>query len=179
MAISAAEYLELPDVLGFRDELLEGTRVLSPDVIGQHHLLTMRLERMLSGHYEGSGFVVLRECSFEVVEWNGIASVPKPDIMVLSQTQFEDSLINKRPFPGPPEYVIAVISSSERSGGRKDKIELYFRLGVRGVVEIMMGNGTAIIHQPGGEPEHVFRGDRLDRPFPLDLALLFSGIRLG
>jgi Uma2 family endonuclease len=169
----------LPDVLGFRDELLEGTRVLSPDVIGQHHLLTMRLERMLSSHYEGSGLVVLRECSFQVVEPNGVASFPKPDIMILSQSQFEDSLINRRPFPGPPEYVIEVISPSELPSARNNKIEICFRLGVRGLVEILMNSGAAIIHRPDGEPEHVVRGHKLNGPFPLDLASLFSGIRLG
>jgi hypothetical protein len=61
MVLSTAEYLELPDIHGFRDELLEGARALSPDVIGQHHLLTLRLERMLTSSYEGSNLVVLRE----------------------------------------------------------------------------------------------------------------------
>lgn len=45
--ITAEEYGQLDEVLGFRDELIEGERVLFPNAVFPHAAVIKQLERIL------------------------------------------------------------------------------------------------------------------------------------
>lgn len=87
--MTAEEYERLDEVLGFRDELIEGERVLSPNAVYAHAAIIKRLESILEkqlGQLSAETLCVARETGWKFHNpVSGTDSVPGPDLMVIRE----------------------------------------------------------------------------------------------
>jgi hypothetical protein len=86
------EYEQLDEVLGFRDELIEGERVLSPNAVFAHAAVIDHLSKILESQLpqlSPESLQIVRETGWRFRNARtGVDSVPGPDLMVIrSETQ--------------------------------------------------------------------------------------------
>jgi Uma2 family endonuclease len=170
--LTAAEYGRLPDVPGFRDELIEGERILSPFAKAAHSAVIKQLERMLEAQQDtlAEGPVVLRESGL-YLNVEGIDSVPGPDLMVLREQDYQVSIHKGNWFEGTPLFVIEVISPSERKSQRLRKVGLYLDAGIPTVVEVDYTKRVAFVHTLDGTT--MVHTEQITAPFRVQLSDVF------
>jgi Uma2 family endonuclease len=177
--ITAEDYQRLDEVLGFRDELIEGERVLSPNAVFSHAAIIKQLERILESQ--------LAELSSEHLQlaretgWrfhnpsSGADSVPGPDLMVIRDEDAQRAIKGRRWFEGVPLLVIEVISPSERKARRLQKIGLYLDMGVPNVVEVDYTRRVVRVHTPEADAVALYRaGDQMIVPFRAAVSDIFA-----
>jgi Uma2 family endonuclease len=178
--LTASEYERLPEVDGFRDELIEGERVLSPLPKAAHALVIERLAEILKGQLpklHSEPLMVLRETGWRFRSEAGLESVPGPDLMVVLAADVRNAVRNKSWFEGTPLFAIEVISPSERKSRRLQKVGLYLEMGTRAVVEV--DYTRRIVRMYFGEDESVAEygpGERFAAPFEAAVDDIFSVI---
>jgi Uma2 family endonuclease len=174
--MSAEEYEQLEEVPGFRDELIEGERVLSLVPILPHTAVAMVLERILENQLSGQPLEVLREAGWKLHNpVSGTDSMPIPDLMVVRKEDFQRGIKNYGWFEGVPLVIIEVISPSERPSRRLQKVGLYIEMGVPNVVEVDYKKRVIRVHTPGQtRPAEYRKGDQLTVPFQASVDEIFS-----
>ncbi len=177
--ITAEDYEQLEEVLGFRDELIEGERVLSPNAIFPHAAIIKRLERILENQLaelSAEPLHVARETGWKFHNAaSGADSVPGPDLMVIRDEDARRAIKSRRWFEGVPLLVIEVISPSERKARRLQKIGLYLDMGVPHVVEVDYTKRVVRIHTPEADSVVVYReGDQITVPFRAAASEIFA-----
>ncbi len=177
--ITAEEYGQLDEVLGFRDELIEGERVLSPNAVFPHAAVIKQLERILEtqlANLSEEPLQVVRETGWKFHNVaSGVDSVPGPDLMVIREEDARRAIKNRRWFEGVPFLVVEVISPSERKARRLQKVGLYLDLGVPNVIEVDYTKRVIRLHTPESESVAVYRqGDQLTAPFQASVDEIFT-----
>src|ERR1039457_1232084 len=98
--ITAADYAQLEEVLGFRDELIEGERVLSPNAIFPHAAIIKQLERILENQLaelSAEPLLVGGETGWKFHNAaSGADSVPGPDLMVIRDEDAQRAIKSRR-----------------------------------------------------------------------------------
>ena len=171
--LTAEEYSNLPEVIGFKDELIEGERVLSTLPKFPHTVVLDNLESILRKQFPERR--VVREAGWQFTTANGVDSVPGPDLMVLTSEDYDRTARSGGYFTGHPLFVIEVISPSERKFRRLQKVGLYLEAGAGAVVEIIYAKRTVLVYRPEDEAAEVIK-DRITWPFTADLADIFARI---
>lgn len=174
--MSAKEYEQLEEVPGFRDELIEGERVLSPAPILPHAAVRKRLECILENQLSGEPVEVLREAGWKLHNpVSGTDSMPIPDLMVVRKEDYRKAIRNDGWFEGVPLRVIEVISPSERPSRRLQKVGLYIEMGVPNVVEVDYKKRVLRVHTLGQVRAAEYRrGDQIAVPFQASVDEIFS-----
>jgi Uma2 family endonuclease len=177
--LTADEYAQLDEVIGFRDELIEGERVLSPNPVSPHAAVIDQLRDILKAQ-----LTKLSEEKIRVVQEtgpkfhrpsSGADSVPGPDLMVVRDEEWRRAVRKRAWFEGTPLIVIAVISPSERKMRRMQKVGLYLEMGVPHVIEIDYTRRVVLVHTPDADAPSVYRtGDQISIPFQADVSTIFS-----
>lgn len=175
---TAEEYAQLEDVEGFRDELIEGERVLSPNPVFAHGIVIEQLKHIVRRqlpHLGAGPLRVVREAGWKFHNSrSGRDSVPVPDLMVIRDEDARRAIKSGGWFEGVPLLAIEVISPSERKGRRLQKIGLYFEMGVPNVVEVDYRKRLVRIHLADSDTIATYReGDRLETPFRAASAISF------
>ena len=170
--LTAAEYVELPDIDGFRDELIEGERVLTAFPKIPHLLVVENLELLLKRQFPEAHTV--RESGWYFHSVSGRDNVPGPDLMVLSHEDYVHSLEAAQWFEGKPLFAIEVISPSERKYRRLQKVALYLEAGAGAVVEVDLTKRIVLIHRPEEEAPDIVRAGRITWPFEADFNEIFA-----
>ena len=168
--MTAEEYEQLGEVLGFRDELIEGERVLSPNAVLAHAVIIKQLEKILEQQLtelSPEPLRVVRETGWKFhTAASGAESVPGPDLMVVRDEDARRAIRGRRWFEGVPLLVVEVISPSERKARRLQKVGLYLDMGVPNVLEVDYTKRLLRLYTPEAEAAVVFRqGDQLTVPF--------------
>jgi len=177
--LTVEEYEQTGEVLGFRDELIEGERVLSPSPIFKHMLVIVQLERILNNQLSelsSESLRVVRETGwrFQKSE-SGADSVPIPDVMVIREEDAVRAGKSDGWFEGVPLLVIEVISPSERRARRLQKVGLYLDMGVPSVVEVDYMRRALYVYTPETDSAVVYRqGDQVISPFRATVDEIFS-----
>ncbi|MBV9264636.1 MAG: Uma2 family endonuclease [Acidobacteriaceae bacterium] len=171
--LTADEYSKLQEVLGFKDELIEGERVFSPLAKFQHGVVIDNLESVLKGQF--SDMVVVREIGWQFRSIEGLDSVPGPDLMVIPKDDYLRAARSSGYFEGRPHFVIEVISPSERKPRRLQKVGLYLEAGTDAVVEVDYTKRRVVIHRPEREIAEVVK-DFIIWPFNAELADIFRNL---
>ena len=177
--LTAEEYEKLDEVLGFRDELIEGERILSPTVVLSHtvvsHQLAGILERQLP-ELSSELLQVLREAGWKFHSpASGVDSVPAPDLMVVRDEDAKRAIKSRCWFEGAPLLVIEVISPSERKARRLQKVGLYLDMGAPNVIEVDYGKRVVRVYTPEADSPIVYgSGDHIDTPFRASVDEIFS-----
>lgn len=177
--ITAAQYEQLEEVLGFRDELIEGERVLSPTPILPHTAVAEQVERILNKQLTELGsepLHVVRETGWKFhTPASGADSVPVPDLMVVWEEDFRRGVKTSGWYQGVPVLVIEVISPSERKARRLQKVGLYLDQGAPHVVEVDYTKRVIRVHTPEADSAIVYRqGDQLTVPFRASVDEIFG-----
>jgi Uma2 family endonuclease len=177
--MTVEEYEQLDEVLGFRDELIEGERVLSPNAVFPHAAIIKQLERILENQLaelSADPLQVVRETGWKFHNAAcGADSVPSPDLMVIREEDARRAIQQRRWFEGIPLLVIEVISPSERRSRRLQKIGLYLEMGVPHVVEVDYTRRVVKVHTPEADAVSIYRqGDQMTAPFRSVVADIFA-----
>ena len=177
--MTADEYAELHEVLGFRDELIEGERVLSPNAVLPHAAVIQRLERILErqlADLSAEPLYVARETGWKFHNAaSGADSVPGPDLMVIRDEDARGAIRSRRWFEGVPLLVVEVISPTERKARWLQKIGLYLDMGVPHVVEVDYTKRVVRVHTPEADSAAVYRtGQQLTVPFRAVIDEIFA-----
>ncbi len=166
--LSVDEYAQLPDVLGFKDELIEGVRVLAPMPKFPHTVVLDKLEEALKKQFSSDEVRIVREAGWRM-SVDGTESVPGPDLMVMSVKDYERTAQSGGYFDGQPLFVLEVISPTERRPRRMQKVGLYLEAGAKAVIEIDYGKQCALIYRPEKQAPEEIR-DRITSPFVIELS---------
>jgi Uma2 family endonuclease len=177
--LTAEEYAKLEEVFGFRDELIEGERVLSPNAVLPHAAVIKRLEQILErqlSNLSPEPLYVARETGWKFHNpASGLDSVPGPDLMVIREEDARRAIKNRRWFEGVPLLVIEVISPTDRKGRRLQKVGLYLDMGVPYVIEVDYTKRLVLVHTPNTDSAAVHRpGDQITTPFRSPVDEIFS-----
>jgi Uma2 family endonuclease len=171
--LTAKEYSELPEIIGYKDELIEGERVLTALPKLRHTLVIDNLASLLNRQFPN--LRIAREAGWQFVGVSGLESVPGPDLMVVLPEDFREALRSAGYFRGRPEFVIEVISPSERRSRRLQKIGLYLEAGAGAVVEVDYTKRTVLVYRPDEDAPEACRG-RIEWPFKADTDEIFAGL---
>ncbi len=179
--LTAEEFQQLDEVLGFRDELIEGERVLSPSAVYTHTALIKRIERLLESQLRTLStepLEVVREGGWKFqIGSSGADSVPVPDLMVIRVADERRALASGRWFEGIPVLIVEVVSPSERKSRRLQKVGLYLEMGVPHVVEVDYTKRVVLVHNPESDAPAVYgSGDEVTSPFRVRVAEIFAGL---
>jgi len=178
--LTAEEYSRLDEVSGFRDELIEGERVLSPMPKTAHLLVLDQLTDILGPQLikfsPTERLRIMREGGWHFrVEPSGAESIPGPDLMIVRDEDARQAARNDGWYRGIPFLVVEVISPSERKSRRLQKIGLYLEMGVPHVVEVDYQRRIISVHTPEGESATVYRrGDQITTPFRASVDEIFA-----
>ena len=172
--LTAEQYSKLPDVPGYRDELIDGERTWSPLPKAAHSAVIKRLEQILEAQRDTLSDVavaVIRESGL-YIRAGGMESVPGPDLMVLSERAYRKSIREGGWFEGILVFVVEVVSPSERKSQRLHKVGLYLEAGIAFVVEVDYTKRVFIVHSHN-ETATVYTNS-IDKPFQAQLADVFG-----
>lgn len=172
--LTAAEYERLPEALGFKDELIEGERVLSPMPKRVHTIVLENLEEILKRQTKEGR--VVRESGWYFRSATGAENVCGPDLMVLPDHVYETST-DSGWFEGHPLFTIEVISPSECKSKRMQKVGLYLEAGVGAVVEVDPAKRTVLVHTPDAATPELISSGNMMWSFEAELNEIFA--RLG
>ncbi|MBV9302277.1 MAG: Uma2 family endonuclease [Acidobacteriaceae bacterium] len=177
--MTADEYERLDEVLGFRDELIEGERVLSPNAVFPHAAIIKQLEKVLENqlpHLSSEPLYVARETGWRFHNpASGTDSIPGPDLMVIRDDDARRAIKNRRWFEGVPLLVIEVISPSDRKARRLQKVGLYLDMGVPHVVEVDYKKRLILVHTAETDSVALYqKGDELSVPFRAAVDEIFA-----
>jgi Uma2 family endonuclease len=168
--LTAEEYGKLPEVTGFRDELIEGERVLAAFPKTPHAVVIENLDDLLRKQFPDKHIVREQGWYFQI---DGIDNVPGPDIAVFSPEDYERSIRLGGWFIGQPLFVIEVISPTERKARRLQKVGLYLEAGAGAVVEVDYTKRVVLAYRPADDVAELIR-DRITWPFTADLPEIFA-----
>ena len=171
--LTAEEYSKLPEVIGFKDELIEGERVLAPMPKFPHTVVIDNLEGLLRPQFPETRIV--REAGWQFQTSDGFESVPGPDLMVVSPEDYDRTAQAGEYFTGRPLFVVEIVSPTERKSRRLQKIGLYLEAGAGAVVEVDYTKRSVVVYRPEEDVPEVVR-DRITRPFTAKLADIFVGL---
>jgi Uma2 family endonuclease len=169
--LTAGEYGNLSDVPGFKDELIEGERVLSPVPKFPHTYVIDALESLLRQQYPEMRIV--REAGWRFRSEDGVDSVPGPDLMLVHPEDYDRAVRSGDYFEGQPVLVIEVVSPNERRSRRMQKVGLYLEAGAHAVVEVDYTKRCVFVYRPGEDVPSVNR-ERIESPFAADLSEIFQ-----
>lgn len=177
--LTAEEYAQLDEVIGFRDELIEGERVLSPNPVSPHAAVIDQLRDIIKPQLaklfaEKTRLVQETGLKFHRPS-SGVDSVPGPDLMIVLDDEWRRAVLKRAWFQGTPLVVIEVISPSERKMRRMQKVGLYLEMGVPHVVEVDYTRRVVLVHTPDGDAPAVYReADHMTVPFDTNITAIFS-----
>lgn len=155
---SIEEFLARPEREdGFREELIEGELVVSPNVKRGHSELVRRLYRMLLP-LEEHGFVVVTEFACFLAEAS-IESLPNPDLGVLPVEQW-NAIDSDKWLEQAPELTIEVASPGNRRLARK--AALYLEHGARQVWLVFPNSRNVLVYTADGEMRDAGQRDTVE-----------------
>ena len=169
--LGAEEYSKLPDVIGFKDELIEGERVLAPMPKFPHTVVIDNLESLLKRQF--ANMRIAREAGWQFQSAEQFENVPGPDLMVLRPEDYDRAARSGGYFKGHPLFVVEVVSPSERRSRRLQKIGLYLEAGAGAVVEAHYLKRSVFVYRPEEEAPEVIR-DRITWPFTAGISDIFA-----
>jgi Uma2 family endonuclease len=151
---------------GFRDELINGKIVLSPEPKPRHQEVAKNLFRALDRLFRSTPFTVQQRTNAEMPAFN---SMPSPDVFVIDKVRWKAAIVSDGYPQGSPQLAIEVVSPSNRKANIRKKVMLYLANGAL-AVWVVFPKKQMVEVWTGLEPqlEHTFGiGEQL--PLPAEL----------
>ncbi len=125
--ITVEQFLAFAAPRGYRDELINGEIVLSPDPKITYQEMAYRIHRMLDRLLAGSGFVARQRTNIKLL---GTHSMPSPDVFVMDEGSWYGAA-GQGYLDKAPLLVIEVMSRSNTQRHITDKKDLFLAHGSR------------------------------------------------
>jgi Uma2 family endonuclease len=162
--ITIEQYLSFNAPAGFRDELIEGEIILSPDPKALHQEIAHRISRLLEYAIDGSQFVARRRTNMQMPQDH---SMPSPDVFVIDTARWKAAIAQNGYPQQSPQLVVEVISRSNTNKHVNRKVSLYLKNGAQAVWIVHPIKKTVQVFCPGGISEIFGLGDSLPLLPPL------------
>lgn len=120
------QYLAFEAPSGFRDELIEGEIVLSPDPKPLHAAVANRLSDLFRARLVGMPFIVQQRVNFRMEDCH---SMPSPDVFVLDKSRWREAVETDTYPSGSPILAVEIVSPANRRKEIQRKTGLYLRHG--------------------------------------------------
>lgn len=122
------DYLKIPEVPGYRYEILDGMLIKEPSPNVMHQRVSRRLQRILEDYFwnadpEGEIFGAPLDVTFHEI------TVVQPDLFYVSGKQ--KSIIKDNRIDGPPTLAVEILSPSNSRKDRLQKMRIYQKAGVQ------------------------------------------------
>ncbi len=124
--IHIEQYLGFEAPPGFRDELIEGEIVLSPDPKPLHAAVANRLSELLKAQLGGMPFAVQQLVNFRMEDCH---SMPSPNVFVLDKSRWCEAVETDTYPSGSPVLAVEIVSPANRRKEIQRKTSLYLRHG--------------------------------------------------
>jgi Uma2 family endonuclease len=128
--INIEQYLSFRSPAGFRDELIEGAIILSPDPKALHQEVAHRICSLLERKLQGSSFVARQRTNMRMPQDH---SMPSPDVFVIDTERWKLAIALDGYPQQSPQLVVEVISRSNTRKHVKKKTALYLKNGATAV----------------------------------------------
>jgi len=155
--ITAEQFARIPDEPGVRRELVRGRVVrMTPGGVRHFRVIT-RLTKLFIEYEERSGAaVLLLTTGCKLAE--APDTVREPDLALVRRERFRE--VGEIPgfYPGSPDFVVEVLSPTDRPGAIREKIAQYFDRGVRMIWVVDPERESISVHEPDREPR-TLQGD--------------------
>jgi Uma2 family endonuclease len=166
--LSIDEYMSYQAPPGFRDELIEGEIVLSPEPKPLHADVAKQLEAILTAAVQGTSFIVRQRINFLLQEEE---SMPSPDLFVMDKPRWNEAKASNQYPVDSPQLAIEIQSPSDTRPRLRKKIELYLRNGSFAVWVVYPLKKTVVVFTDADETEY-----RMGEHIPLPKLLAESTI---
>lgn len=167
--VSIKEYLAYEAPEGFRDELIEGEIVLSPDPKPLHAEICKNLCFKLGLLLDGTNYVVQMRTN---VMLEADDSMPNADVFVIHKHRWATARDANKYAEGSPGLPIEIYSPSDRPGRLHKKIAPYLRNGAWSVWVVYPEFKTVVVHDPSGAITEHRADERIGLPGPLSAITL-------
>jgi Uma2 family endonuclease len=167
--INVDQYLGFEAPSGFRDELIEGEIVLSPDPKPLHAAVANRLSDLLKIRLAGMPFVVQQRVNFRMEDCD---SMPSPDLFVLEKSRWHEAVETDTYPSGSPVLAVEIVSPANRRKEIQRKTSLYLR---HGSVEVWVVFPRKQVLEIWTQTDHVTRyaaGETITLHYPFPAAEL-------
>ncbi len=166
--VTIDQYLSYEAPEGFRDELIDGEIILSPEPKPRHEDICKSLYELLRNSLRGSGYVVRESVNMRLDKHN---SMPSPDVFVIGRARWNAAVAENRYPEGSPELAIEVFSPPNKNRKFQRKLELYLQTGSVAVWVVHPETKTVQVHDDNGVREFGSNGT-LQLPAPLPSAAI-------
>ena len=149
--ITVEQYLNFQAPRGFRDELINGEIVLSPDPKPLHYSVCERIFNLL--HQAGISEERWKIAQRLNIKFRDEHSMPRPDVFVIDRAAWITALKANQYPEVSPVLVVEVISRSNTKKAIRSKVDLYLRNGTAAVwlaypkrrkIEVHSANDTTV-----------------------------------
>ena len=168
--ITTEQFLAFQAPLGFRDELIEGEIVLSPDPKPIHHDVAEQVYLLLRNCLPQNLYKVGSRVNIKLDRDH---SMPSPDVFVLPHAEWMDAR-RKNAYPTTsPMLAVEVISPANRKKRILQKVEIYLKNGSKAVWLVYPKARKVEVYSSGKpEPTIYLDKDVITPPHPLPQASL-------
>ncbi len=163
--ITTEQFLAFQAPLGFRDELIEGEIVLSPDPKPFHHDVAEQVYLLLRNCLPQDLYKVGSRVNIKLDRDH---SMPSPDVFVLPHAEWMEAR-RKNTYPTTsPILAVEVISPANRKKRILQKVEIYLKNGSKTVWLVYPKARKVEVYSSGqSNPDIYGEGGTLSLPHPL------------
>ena len=171
--ITVQQYLGFQSPPGFRDELINGEIVVSPERKPLHHDVAENVFGLLNAAV-GRAFKVGMRINMSMETLN---SAPSPDVWIVDREKWRAARAANTYPENAPILAVEVVSPSNRKRRVQEKIDLYLAAGGAGVWVVYPKRGEVRVHL-AGQPERTYglKGGAITLPSPLEGSVVVSEI---
>ncbi len=162
--VSIEEYLSYEAPPGFRDELIEGEIVLSPDPKPLPSTICENLYNLLGEALQGARYSVHLATNMMLENSD---SMPSPDVFVIDKERWTAAIREDKYPEGSPQLAIEIYSPSNRPGLIRKKIELYLKNGSAAVWVVYPKRRAVVVHEQSDITSEYREGESI--PLPAEL----------
>ncbi len=165
--ITIEQYLGFVSPPGYRDQLIAGKIIVSPDPKPQHAHLSDQVQKLLSQLLAGTEYLVKQRMNFQMPDSD---SMPSPDVFVIERERWRKAVEENNYPTGAPVLAIEVVSRSNRKKEIEQKASLYLQHGTREVWVVYPRKQIVVMHRlRQSMPEQVMLGIEDLHPLPSPL----------
>ncbi len=161
---------------GWRDELINGRIVMTPDAKPLHQQIQRNIQRALEAACEGTEYIVNGNSN---IKFPDLHSMPSPDVFVVPTSKWEEAMRAGVYLDTTPLLTVEILSPDQDIS---EKVEIYLKAGVGALWIVDPKNKTVLSYV--GNRKHTYQlPDEIYLPMPLKdsikVAVIFAGTLFG
>ena len=123
----------------FRDELIDGRIVMTPQPKPLHQHICKNVQRLLDAICEGTDYIVNGDSNIELTPFD----MPAPDVFVVRATAWEEAMRAGEYLCTPPLLAVEILSPGQEV---QEKVRLYLSAGVDAVWVVYPSTRATLVY---------------------------------